>query len=126
MWSIEPPGENEGEPGAVSISEEKGAKRRPLEYFVETENKNMISGRRFINPPRKLKLKIGNCLSYPMEYRHGKIFNAKIRSHCYRDNDNYVSISAHIGNYVDNTKPDEDSLKNARIYERVLESLEFQ
>ena len=85
----------------------------------------MTSGRRFINPPKKLKVKVGNCVSYPMEYRRGKIFKATIRSHCYRDNGNYVRIWADIGKYTDNTKPDEDSLRNARIYERVLESLEF-
>ena len=125
MWVVEPPGAMEDDTGSVMISEKPHAQKWPLEEFLKIEEKNMTSGRRFINPPKKLKLKVGNCLSYPMEYKRGKNFSATIHAHCYRDNGNYVSIWADIGKYTDNTKPDEDSLKNARIYERVLESLEF-
>ena len=125
VWAVEPPGAMEDDTGSVMISEKLQAKKRSLEEFVANEKKYMASGRRFINPPKKLKLKVGNCVSYPMEYRRGNIFSATIQSHCYRDNGNYVSIWADIGKYTDNTKPDEDSLRNARIYERVLESLEF-
>lgn len=122
IWSVEPPGVMEDDLGRVMISEQEGTKRRPFESFVEKVRK---SPARFINPPRNLKFKWGRCVSYPKERKYGMVFGATIQSHCYRDNGNYLSIWADIRKYTDNTKPDEDSLKNARIYERVLESLEF-
>ena len=124
-WSVEPPGVMENDLGRVMIVEKAEAKKRPLEEFIANAEKRMTSGRRFINPPKNLKFKWGRCVSYPTERRYDKVHTATIQSHCYRDNGNYVSIWADIGKYMDNTKPDEDSLKNARIYERVLESLEF-
>lgn len=99
-----------------------GFEKRTFEEFVAAEKKS--PGVRLVNTPKQLKLKIGRCISYPVESQPGS-FLATMHTHCYRDNGNYVDIWADIGRYKDNTKPDAASIRNALIYERVLNSIEF-
>ncbi len=132
-------GEFSDELGDILIKEDPDLiEKPPLEQLVAETIKNW-SDSRLIGAPKRYDLKGATCLAYIMEGEKRFVnsdqvsaanvnrpvyVRAKERAECYRDNGNYFEFWSYLSVYAG--QPDERYYKNVRIFEHILQSLEFK
>jgi hypothetical protein len=126
IWAVLTPNylrDSKDDAGVINIScFPDQAEKRPLgEIFDLSQWPN----HKLAGQPKKISVRNGQCIAYPLEESRDFGTVSKIHAYCYDGNGRFYDVWAAIGGYLQAGKPTEDVRRNARVFEDVLTSLEF-
>ncbi|MBI5242358.1 MAG: hypothetical protein HY922_01585 [Elusimicrobia bacterium] len=124
-WAIMPPSyfTDKNDTGVVNINcYPNKNEKQPLD---EIFNIKEWPSHKLVSQPKKVSVKNGQCITYPLEEAQDVGAVSKIHAYCYDKDGLFYDVWANIGDYMQPGKPTENVLQNAKIYEKLLTSLEF-
>ncbi|MEI8191083.1 MAG: hypothetical protein WCI75_15325 [candidate division NC10 bacterium] len=124
-WAVFPPSylKDKDDAGVVNINCYPGREeKRPLDQVFDIKE---WSGHKPAGQPRKIEVKNGRCIAYPLEESKDPGAVSKIHAYCAGMDGLLYDVWAVIGVYMREGRPTDDVRRNARIYEKLLASLEF-
>jgi len=109
--------------GVVNISSYPDQEeKRPLEEMFDPAR---WPNHRLAGPPGKIAVSNGRCVAYPLEEAGDSGVVSKIHAYCYDGGGRLYDVWAVLGDCLQAGKPTDEARRNARVYEKLLSSLEF-